>query len=96
MKKGVKILAGALAGFIAVAGITAGAIYKKTDSIIMKESDFPKFYIKDEDAVYFLNTGSSDAVILQSGGHYAMIQAKIQITQEICLTLNYPAMKKMF
>lgn len=75
MKKGVKILAGALAGFIAVAGITAGAIYKKTDSIIMKESDFPKFYIKDEDAVYFLNTGSSDAVILQSGGHYAMIDS---------------------
>ena len=29
MKKGIKILAGALAGFIAVAGVTAGAIYKK-------------------------------------------------------------------
>lgn len=75
MKKGAKILAGVVAGIIAVAGITAGAVYKKTDSRIMKEDDFPKFYIKDEDAIYFLNTGSSDAIVLQSGGHYAMIDA---------------------
>lgn len=75
MNKGVKILAGALAGFIAVAGITAGAVYKKTDSRIMKESDFPKFYVSKEDAVYFLNTDSSDAILLQSDGHFAMIDA---------------------
>lgn len=75
MKKGIKILAGALAGFIAVAGVTAGAIYKKTDSRIMKESDFPKFYVNKEDAIYFLNTDSSDAIVLQSDGHFAMIDA---------------------
>lgn len=75
MNKGVKILAGAVAGFIAVTGITAGAVYKKTDNRIMKENDFSKIDINNKDAIYFLNTNSSDAIILQSDGHFAMIDA---------------------
>lgn len=75
MNRGAKILAGAVAGFIAVAGITAGAVYKRTDNRIMKENDFSKIDINNKDAIYFLNTNSSDAIILQSDGHFAMIDA---------------------
>lgn len=41
----------------------------------LKSSDFAEIYIKNEDAIYFLNTGASDAIIIQSNGHYAMIDA---------------------
>lgn len=75
MNRGAKILAGAVAGFIAVAAVTAGAIYKKTDSRIMKENDFSKIDINNDDAIYFLNTDSSDAIIIHSDGHFAMIDA---------------------
>ena len=42
---------------------------------IMSESDFADTDIKNEDAIYFLNTASSDAIIIQSDGHLAMIDA---------------------
>ena len=41
----------------------------------LKNSDFSNTDIKNEDAIYFLNTGASDAIIIQSNGHYAMIDA---------------------
>lgn len=42
---------------------------------MLKKSDFSDIDIKREDAIYFLNTGASDALIIQSNGHYAMIDA---------------------
>ena len=63
--------------------IIAGLIsfgYSITMNILVKnrflnDSDFADISIKNEDAIYFLNTSSSDAIILQSNGHYAMIDA---------------------
>lgn len=75
MNKGVKILAGALAGIIAAVGITAGAVSIKVNSRLMNDPDFSEININNEDAVYFLNTDSSDAIILQSNGHIAMIDS---------------------
>ena len=44
-------------------------------SRFIKKCDFADIKIKNEDAIYFLNTGASDAIIIQSNGHYAMIDA---------------------
>ena len=64
---------------IIIAGIISFG-YSITMNILVKnrflsDSDFADISIKNEDAIYFLNTGSSDAIILQSDGHYAMIDA---------------------
>lgn len=75
MNKGKKILAAAAAAVIAIAGISITAVDIKTKNRILKEEDFTKFYINEEDAIYFLNTGSSDAIVLQSQGHFAMIDS---------------------
>lgn len=75
MNKGKKILAAAAAAVIAIAGVSITAVDVKTKNRILKEEDFTKFYINEEDAIYFLNTGSSDAIVLQSQGHFAMIDS---------------------
>lgn len=75
MKKSIKIMAAVTAAAVAATGISMLAVSKNTKSKFMTEKDFKLINPADEDAIYFLNTGSSDAIILQSNGHFAMIDA---------------------
>ncbi len=74
MKKALKIAA---ALTTAVADITAGVyiIMDKNTKKLVGNVAFEKVDTKDKDVIYFLNTGSSDAIVLQSQGHFAMIDA---------------------
>ncbi|MDE5964978.1 MAG: MBL fold metallo-hydrolase [Eubacterium sp.] len=61
----------------ALAVITGGAIIvmnKNTEKLVGNVA-FEKIDTKDKDVIYFLNTGSSDAIVLQSQGHFAMVDA---------------------
>lgn len=75
MKKVIKI---AIA-LITIAAIATGGYFIAMNNMVknrfLTADDFSNINIKNEDAIYFLNTGSSDAIIIQSNGHYAMIDA---------------------
>ncbi|MDE6111185.1 MAG: MBL fold metallo-hydrolase [Eubacterium sp.] len=75
MKKALKIVL----ILIVIAAIITGGYFMIINSMVknrfLSDRDFADINIKNEDAIYFLNTGSSDAIILQSNGHYAMIDA---------------------
>ncbi|MDE5974474.1 MAG: MBL fold metallo-hydrolase [Eubacterium sp.] len=61
----------------ALAVITGGAIIvmnKNTEKLVGNVA-FEKIDTKNKDVIYFLNTGSSDAIVLQSQGHFAMVDA---------------------
>lgn len=64
---------------IIIAGMILGGYFMMMNILVksrfLSNSDFADISIKNEDAIYFLNTGSSDAIIIQSNGHYAMIDA---------------------
>ncbi|MDE6413417.1 MAG: MBL fold metallo-hydrolase, partial [Eubacterium sp.] len=64
---------------IIIAGMISGGYFMMMNILVksrfLSDSDFADISIKNEDAIYFLNTGSSDAIIIQSNGHYAMIDA---------------------
>lgn len=47
---------------------------KNTEKLVGNVA-FEKIDTKDKDVIYFLNTGSSDAIVLQSQGHFAMVDA---------------------
>ena len=75
MKRAIKIVF----IFIIIAVLITGGYFMIINNIVknrfLNDSDFSDINIKNEDAIYFLNTGSSDAIIIQSNGHYAMIDA---------------------
>lgn len=75
MKKILKI-AVAVILCIAVFGGSFILIDKNTmDKRLENDTVFSETDTKGKDVIYFLNTGSSDAIVLQSQGHFAMIDS---------------------
>lgn len=74
MKKALKIAAALIAAAAVITGGTFIIMDKNTEKLVGNVS-FEDTDTKDKDVIYFLNTGSSDAILIQSQGHFAMIDA---------------------
>lgn len=74
MKKALKITAALIVAAAVIAGGAAVITNEKTKKLVGNVA-FEEIDIKDKDVIYFLNTGSSDAILIQSQGHFAMIDA---------------------
>jgi len=75
MNTWLKITAAVIVPVMAAAALTAGFLHKRINNRILPEKDFASIETQGADVIYFLNTGSSDAILLQSDGHFAMIDA---------------------
>lgn len=74
MKKALKITAILMIVLVFITGGIFIIMDKKTEKPV-NSAAFENVDTKDGDVIYFLNTGSSDAIVLQSRGHFAMIDA---------------------
>lgn len=74
MKKAFKIITAFVAALAVAAGGTFIIMENNTKKLVGNVT-FENTDTKDKDVIYFLNTGSSDAILIQSQGHFAMIDA---------------------
>lgn len=72
-----RILAAAFAFILLAGALTGGyfAVLSYTEKVRYAKADIKECVEIPDNAVYFLNTGSSDAIVLKSGEHLAMVDA---------------------